>query len=92
MGSNNMDGPREAAEERNVSMQLAPTPPRADSRWAQLRERLDNVTAHDVEECRSLFDILERMRVGLGLKKWSSLKGYVGEIPRCVRAVGGKGR
>jgi hypothetical protein len=60
--------------------------------WRYMRERLDKVTADDVEECRALYDILEHVRRQLGLVKWSSLQGYVGSIPRCVKAVGGKGR
>jgi hypothetical protein len=60
--------------------------------WDQIRARLDKVTADDVGECRELYDFLERMRQRLRLVHWRSLQLYVGPIPRCVKAVGGKGR
>jgi hypothetical protein len=77
MTTSNMDGSREGAEVQNVNSQ-------------SLRERLAKVTAADVDECADLYFRLERARQGLGLKKWASLQGYFGPIPRCVKAVGGK--
>ncbi|BCZ85203.1 hypothetical protein [Paraburkholderia terrae] len=73
---------------------LQALPPRSDVNAAreQLRERLATVTADNVEECRALYEWLEQMRLRLRLTKWSSLQAYYGPIPRCVKAVGGKGR
>jgi hypothetical protein len=42
-----IDGLGETAEVQRVSVQPMPTPPQAGSTWAQLRARLDKVTAHD---------------------------------------------
>ncbi|GAB3626912.1 hypothetical protein PTE30175_03509 [Pandoraea terrae] len=73
-----------------VLLQSSPPPPEGRSAWEQLRERLDKVTPADVEECVALFQMLEHAQRSSGLKKWASLQGYFGAIPRCVRAVGGK--
>ncbi len=58
--------------------------------WDELRARLSAVTAANVEECKALFESLEATRIALNLRQWRSLQRYVGPIPRCVRAVGGK--
>jgi hypothetical protein len=89
---NAMERKMDGTDGLQAILQSLPRPHEVRSFREQLRERLDKVTADDVEECRELFDILERMRSRLGLMHWKSLKGYVGEIPRCVKAVGGKGR
>ncbi|MFP3568683.1 hypothetical protein [Paraburkholderia sp. SIMBA_030] len=69
-----------------------PQRPTSYSGWDLIRARLDKVTADDVEECRALYDMLEHVRQCARLEHWRSLQGYFGSIPRCVKAVGGKGR
>lgn len=71
---------------------VSPGRDRPMTAWHVMRARLDAVTADDVEECKALYESLEATRIAMGLKRWSSLQRYVGPIPRCVKAVGGKSR